>query len=169
MFAGAALVEGRIRAYVRSSSRYANGTARDVVAKARVSKFRVWDHQKGDNVIAPRMATSAFIADAHGTEILGTAIDVDASLLDADGRAPLDIQPNRPLKNAAELKALVLDHARRINGALEGAQFTWVVRVDASEDTHGANWRLILRTETDGLAAKLDDSTRAIQAQFNLG
>ena len=139
------------------------------MAKTRVSKFRVWDHQKGNNIIAPRMATSAFIAGAHGTEILGTAIDVDASLLDADGRAPLDIQPNRPVKNAAELKALVLDDARRKNGALDGAQFTWVVRVDASEETHGANWRLILRQETDGLASKLEDSTRAIQVQFNLG
>ncbi|MGE0095648.1 MAG: hypothetical protein AB7M05_18155 [Alphaproteobacteria bacterium] len=139
------------------------------MAKTRVSKFRVWDHQKGDSVIAPRMATAEFIAGANGTEILGTAIEVDSGVLDADGRAPLNIQPNRPVKNAAELKALVLDHARRKNGALEGAQFTWVVRVDASEETNGANWRLILRRETQGLAPKLDDSTRAIQAQFNLG
>lgn len=139
------------------------------MAKTRISKFRIWDHQKGDNVIAPRMATAEFIADAKGTEILGTAIEVDSGVLDADGRAPLNIQPNRPVKNAAELKALVLDHARRKNGALEGAQFTWIVRVDASEETNGANWRLILRRETEGLASKLEDSTRAIQAQFNLG
>lgn len=139
------------------------------MAKTRISKFRVWDHQKGAIVIAPRMATSAFIAEARGTEILGTALEVDTGLLDDDGRAPLNIQPNRAVKHAAELKALVLDHARRKNGAMEGAQHTWVVRVDAAEDTNGANWRLVLRTETEGLAPKLEESVRAIQTQFNLG
>lgn len=59
---------------------------REAVKTVKVYKFRVWGQAKGDNPIAPRMATKEFIQMAGGCVIDGSELEIDASELDDYGR-----------------------------------------------------------------------------------
>jgi hypothetical protein len=57
-------------------------------APVTVYTFIVWDHDRGANVIYPRMATLEAIRKMRGKVNEGTAWVVDASEVDADGLYP---------------------------------------------------------------------------------
>jgi hypothetical protein len=56
--------------------------------KIAVYRFAVWDHDRGENVIALRMATLAAITQAKGLPDSGSMRLVDESELDGDGFYP---------------------------------------------------------------------------------
>jgi len=57
-------------------------------ASVTVYTFIIWDHDRGANVIYPRMATLDAIRKMRGKVNEGTAWVVDASEVDADGLYP---------------------------------------------------------------------------------
>jgi hypothetical protein len=63
------------------------------MAKVKVYKFKNYDINKDESPVAARMATRKFIQMARGQIIEGTVREIDASLLDGNGQAPIDFQP----------------------------------------------------------------------------
>jgi transcriptional regulator with XRE-family HTH domain len=71
--------------------------------RVKVYKFRKYDIVTDKSVVARRMATRQFIDAARGEPIEGTEIEVEPSVIDANGQAPIDIQPSGPKPNAVQV------------------------------------------------------------------
>ena len=61
--------------------------------KIKVYQWQKWDQSTGREQTAPRMATRAFIRMARGEPVEKTEMEIDASLLDANGQADISVQP----------------------------------------------------------------------------
>jgi hypothetical protein len=59
--------------------------------KVKVYKFK--KYAVNSDPVALRMATRRFIVDARGTVIRGTETEVDRALIDENGQAAVEIQP----------------------------------------------------------------------------
>ena len=63
------------------------------MSKVEVFQFEVRDHAAGTTKLAAHMATEDFIKAAKGTIVEGSRRAVDASLVDANGKADASVQP----------------------------------------------------------------------------
>ncbi len=61
--------------------------------KVKVYKFKKYAVNSDTGPLALRMATRRFIVTAHGTVIRGTEREVDRALIDENGQAAVEIQP----------------------------------------------------------------------------
>ena len=51
-----------------------------------VHNFKIWDHQRGENVVPERKSTTARIKELGGKIVPGTAEEVDEATIDEHGR-----------------------------------------------------------------------------------
>jgi hypothetical protein len=85
---------------------------------ATVHAFWVWDHNLGDNVRAPRMATLEAIKRVGGVPVEGTARSVDAADLDGNGFYPRKLDVQLSLEYRQKLRAFQSVYLRNVGNPL---------------------------------------------------